>query len=261
MQHSRSATARYTAGPADDLYALGVTACRLVTGDYPRMGEARQDEHGTWRMEPLVLPKALYSARVEPPLRALILRMLSLSPEERGTAAQLAQELERAAASLTASDSTPSNSQARMRSWRPWLATAAAVGALGSWMGWMALGAPGDSLLSARTETPAAEQQGTGPVGLGQTAASASTVDSPPPSTPEAMAADTLPEPLPGQATPDAKGRCPHKRQVTLNGVCWGIIPLDKCEELSGRMYQGLCYVPVFPTSRRPSTATPTKQP
>jgi hypothetical protein len=44
-----------------------------------------------------------------PPLRALILRMLSLSPEERGTAAQLARDMEHAAALLTASSSASAN--------------------------------------------------------------------------------------------------------------------------------------------------------
>jgi serine/threonine protein kinase len=260
IQHSRTATTHYTAGPADDLYALGVTACRLVTGAYPAMGEPQRDEHGTWRLESLVLPKALHSARVESPLRALILRMLSVRPEERGTAAQLAQELERAATSLADSSSAPSSLRAHTRSWRSWLATAAAVGTLATWVGWMALGTSGDSPRAARTETTAAEQKDTGPVGLGETAASTSTGDSPAPSTPEAVAAEIPPEPLPGQAAPDARGRCPHKRQVVLNGGCWRKTLVDQCEEFSGRMYKGACYVPIFPPGR-PSTATPTKQP
>jgi serine/threonine protein kinase len=260
----RQDAAHYTAGPADDLYALGVTACRLVTGAYPELGEAHRGEHDAWRVEPLMLPQALYSARVAPPLRAVILRMLSMRPQQRGTAALLAQELERAAAaSLADSPSVPSSSQAGTRSWRPWLATGAMAGALATWAGWLALGPPRDTSRTAPQETAAGEQKDTGSVGLGENAASTSTRNSPAPSTQDAMAADSLPEPLEGQATPDAKGRCPHKRQVSLNGACWAASPVEqeKCEEFSGYMYKGLCYVPIFPKGRRPSTATPTKQP
>jgi hypothetical protein len=35
----------------------------------------------------------------------------------------------------------------------------------------------------------------------------------------------------------------------------------EKCEAVYGTMYKGLCYVPVFPKGRRPSTSTPTKKP
>jgi serine/threonine protein kinase len=257
----RQDAAHYTAGPADDLYALGVTACRLVTGAYPELGEAHRGEHDAWRVEPLMLPPALYSARVAPPLRAVTLRMLSMRPQQRGTAMLLAQELERASSSLADSPSVPSSSQARTRPWWPWLATGAAVGALATWAGWIALGPRGESSRAARTALTDAGQEDTDSVGLGENAASTSTGGSPTPSTPEVMAAETPPDPLPGQATPDAKGQCPHKRQVILNGGCWRMTPLDQCEELSGRMYKGLCYVPVFPSGSRPSTATPTKQP
>jgi serine/threonine protein kinase len=262
-QHRRDAGMHYTARPTDDLYALGVTACRLVTGAYPELGEAHLAGYDTWRVEPLMLPQALYSARVAPPLRALILRMLSVRPEQRGTAALLAQELERAAASLADSSSVLSSPRARTRFWWPGLAAAAVAGALATWAGWMALGLPGDSSRTARTEIAEAGKKDTGSVGLGETAMSTSTEESPAPSTPEAMAADTPPEPLPGQATPDAKGRCPHKRQIALNGGCWMSTPVEQeqCEAFSGSMYKGLCYVPVLPNGRRPSTATPTKQP
>jgi serine/threonine protein kinase len=262
-QHRRDAGMHYTARPTDDLYALGVTACRLVTGAYPELGEAHLAGYDTWRVEPLMLPQALYSARVAPPLRALILRMLSVRPEQRGTAALLAQELERAAASLADSPSVPSSPRARTRSWRPWLATGAVAVALATWAGWMALGVSGNSSQAERTEIAAADQKNTDPVGLGDAAASASAEDSPAPSTPKAMVANTLPVPLEGQATPDAKGRCPHKRQVALNGACWAEAPVgqEQCEVFSGYMYKGLCYVPIFPKGRRPSTATPTKQP
>jgi serine/threonine protein kinase len=98
LQFYREPTARYVAGPADDLYALGVTACTLLTGEYPEPGEPTQDEHGTWHLEAVMAPPSLLSdPRVEPRLRALVLRMLSVHPEERGTATALAEALELAA--------------------------------------------------------------------------------------------------------------------------------------------------------------------
>ncbi len=208
-----------------------------------------------------MLPQALHSARVAPPLRALILRMLSMRPEERGTAAQLARDMEHAASSLTAPSSALPGPRARMRSW---LAIAAVAGALATWAGWLALGAPEDRDSFARTETTAAEQQDNGrPVGIGKTAASASTEGSPASSPQRAITTDTPPEPRPGQATPDAKGRCPHKRQVALNGSCWGRLEVsrEECEGLGGSFFKKACYVPIIPPLKRSPTSSPAAQP
>ena len=262
LHHSLASTAVYSAGPADDIYALGVLACRLVTGRYPKLGEPRKDEDGTRRLEPMVLPKALrLEGRVEAPLRAVILRMLSEKPDQRGTAAQLAQEMERAAASLTASRAA-SSPRAPARAWRPWLATAAAAGALAMWAEWRVRGTSEDSPRVARTAAAADRQADVCSEGLGESAVSASGVDSSAPLVPETMAAETPPEPLPGQTQPDANGRCPRKRQVAVNGGCWMALPLNQadCEELNGHMYKGSCYAPAIPPGR-PSTAPPVKQP
>jgi hypothetical protein len=98
MQFSRDASARYRAAPADDLYALGVTACRLLTGEYPEMGAPLRDEEGRWYMEAVIAPRALLGGpRVEPTLRDMTLRLLSVEPEQRGSAAQWAQALEHVA--------------------------------------------------------------------------------------------------------------------------------------------------------------------
>ncbi len=70
--------------PSDDVYALGVTAYRWLTGRYPEAG----------RMMP---PSKL--ATVSPELEKLILRMLSKRARARGRARELAQALEEAALS------------------------------------------------------------------------------------------------------------------------------------------------------------------
>jgi len=284
----RHTSERYRAGPADDVFALGVTACVLATGSYPEMGEPRKDEQGLWHMDSLVLPRALFSAQVAPPLRELILRMLSIRPEQRGTAAQLAQELEQAADSLSASRSPPSASVPEppavhsaqvpasprvlppraLASSRRWIGLAAAAGALATgalWMTWNAFtGAPAGSRLPSVAEHPtgSAGSPYADPVGLGEAAASTATPAPATPSASETMAADSPPEPSPGQAQPDKKGRCSHPRQVILNGGCWRRMEVtsEECETFNGQMYQGMCYVPLFPPGfKRPNTSSPGK--
>ena len=89
---------RYEATPADDLFALGVTAYRLVTDEYPPSTAPIEDTAGVWREggEGPRAPAAL-NPRAVPRLNELILRMLSLKPEARGTAGELAAMLEEAA--------------------------------------------------------------------------------------------------------------------------------------------------------------------
>ncbi|MFL5349203.1 MAG: serine/threonine-protein kinase [Hyalangium sp.] len=108
LRFMREASARYSAGPADDLYSLGVTAYRLVTGQYPEFGGHFQDATGTWQLGALASPAPLVlNPRVHPRLDALILRMLSMRPEERGTAASLAEALEEAAEQLSPQSDQP----------------------------------------------------------------------------------------------------------------------------------------------------------
>jgi serine/threonine protein kinase len=88
--------ARYESREQDDLYALGVTAYRLTTGKYP------PEAGSSGKFLP---PGAL--CQLDSALEALILRMLSPEREARGTASQLAQALEAAAASTRKSLDAP----------------------------------------------------------------------------------------------------------------------------------------------------------
>jgi hypothetical protein len=261
LQFGRDATARYAAGPADDLYALGVTACRWVTGEYPDMAEPWKDEQGTWHLDMVLAPPALLS--MEPPLRDWILRLLSVHPEQRGTAAQWAEALEWAAGHALAKSPPPSLAGARIsarvfaRPWRSWLVTAAAGGVLATGAWWAVVGHGVHTPSVVENEAPGAGQADAGTAGLGETAA-ASTVEARAPAWPEALAEETPPEPVPGQLRPDAQGRCPRKQQVALNGGCWAqpAFEREECEATGGSLFKGACYQPIVPP-KRSSTSSP----
>jgi hypothetical protein len=298
LQFFREPKARYSAQPTDDLYSLGVTAYRLVTGQYPEFSEPSKDEAGLWHLESLASPPPLVlNPRVDTRLNALILRMLSVRPEQRGTAQELAEALEQAA-QLTLPESTRSlfvqelspsvdsggqapatsgpaplppahdmaEAQAQapkapllmpsftervsplvhMRPWQLRLATAAALLALGAWVGWLTPKKFPELPSLVWHEVGGARLEDSGEAGLGDDSASSSTAASPTPSMPGVQADDTLPEPFPDQARPDAKGRCHRPRQVPLNGGCWVKLKVqrEECEEIKGSWLQGTCYVP-----------------
>jgi hypothetical protein len=251
-----SDTERYEPSAADDVYALGVTFCRLLTGEYPELCEPYQDERGRWRWKGVRLPRGLLkSPDVEPALRPILQRLLSVNPEQRGTAAQLARELE------------PVSLRRHFWTRVPWrqawlgLPVAAAGLALVVGAGWTVFDAPRERPAVARVEPAKRDSADAGTTGLGETATltARDMVSSGSPA--EGMIEDPLPEPQPGQARPDEKGRCPpSKGLVALNGGCWIETALDaeRCLELGvqGQMFKGTCYVPFMPSGRkRPPTS------
>jgi len=278
LQSLRDASARHTAGPADDLYALGVTACRLVTGEYPEFATPYQDGQRRWRIENVILPASLQ--QVAPSLRETILRLLSVDPEQRGTAAELAKALEPAGEPSTPEplpqlpvESAPPAARtpvpsARRSSSRGQAETGilVAVVMLGLTVSvwWAAPGEPREQPEATRVEAAGPGQRDGDPAALGEAVAALSQEQPPSALRPEGVAEDSLPDPLPGQAVPDGKGRCPHKKQVALNGGCWVPEPreIEACEALTGQLYKGTCYIPVLPRERprRPPTSSPTKR-
>jgi serine/threonine protein kinase len=99
QRHVHLPFALYVAQPSDDVFAFGVMAYRLVTDQYPPFPDPSFPEGACWRpgRGGPRSPRAL-NPRVDPKLDALILRMLSLKPEARGSAEELAEALERRAA-------------------------------------------------------------------------------------------------------------------------------------------------------------------
>jgi len=83
----------YEADPADDVYALGVTAYRLLADDYPPRTPDPGEDAPLTQSEPLEPPRGL--EQVFPELGELIVRMLNPDdPKARGSAPQVAEELE-----------------------------------------------------------------------------------------------------------------------------------------------------------------------
>ncbi|ADO74663.1 serine/threonine protein kinase [Stigmatella aurantiaca] len=289
LQFFRDPRAHYAAQPADDLYALGVTAYRLVTGEYPEFGDPIRDASGTWHLEGLVsaAPLAL-NPSLDPQLNVLILRMLSMRPEQRGTAAELASALEQAAQG-SSPESTPScfvpetlrtaNTQSAAASTptpsaaahvrpptraQPWQGLFAAAAALGVWIIWVCGSTPLNSPelpTAVRHEADAAGLEDGGTAGLGDEAVASSVAPSVPSVSGE-PAESPLPEPMPGQTRPNAKGKCAHPRQIPLNGGCWVKTSVDRegCEVLTGTMIEGTCYLPV-PLPKRQPTSYPVHTP
>jgi serine/threonine protein kinase len=81
----------YEAEAEDDVYALGVTAYRLLASTYPALENAGEEDIG--KPIQVIAPRGV--AERCPELSALILRMLSEDPMARGSANQVARELER----------------------------------------------------------------------------------------------------------------------------------------------------------------------
>jgi serine/threonine protein kinase len=280
LNSTESSQGCFEATAADDLYALGVTVYRLVIGEYPPGPKSRRDAAGVWRLEGEELRPHLEGySRLHPVLRERLLRLLSLSPEERGTAAELAAALEGAlprtappASTVMASrrkepppgeDSPPKQVERRGSEWvrRPWRALA--IAGLCGLIVWAA------QALHQRPEENSVgvlESCGFGvsepeAVAVGDSPLSALPAPSPPLSEQEALAQEPPPKPQPRQARPDGNGKCPGRKQVALNGACWAEFPSmteEECAERGFAYYQSKCYAPTLAPPEKPQ---PTSSP
>ncbi|MFP2905466.1 serine/threonine protein kinase, partial [Pyxidicoccus sp. 3LFB2] len=272
----------YPPGPADDLFALGVTAYRLVTGKYPPSAYPRAEDAWQWRPEELEHWTAHVSnPRCIPELSALVARMLSPHPEARGSAREMAEALEQAARRagreadvplFTGEEPRPSDlvpllqrvtvqPPPRMERWN-WFAAAGLAGAL--------VLSAGGLLSGSRSEEPApshrAEQEESrdaGTVAVGDSVLTAPVAPENAPFVWTSIAEEMPPTPFQGQRRPDRTGRCPGKEQVAINGGCWRKLPVDAkdCDEEDDGFfeYKGACYIPIM-LKPRPATSGPAER-
>ncbi len=254
----------YPPSPADDLYALGVTAYRLVMGQYPPPIETRQDEHGAWQARGADLRPLLEgNPRVAPPLREVIVRLLSVAPEDRGTAAQVAQALEAASGGEARPERSKPPQRARAR--KPWLALAAAGACtVLVWHSWPAR--PPLGSMNAKTPWVAdSREPDADTAAVGDTEPTEPRASTSPPTEKEPLAQKPLPEPRPEQLRPDKRGQCPGRKQVPINGGCWNDVSpamdAQTCVESGHVFFQGKCFVPAFESSKRPQpTSSPPEE-
>lgn len=262
----------YAPGPADDVFALGVTAYRLLTARYPRSDEAPLSAQ---LEDPNARSPRAHNVRCALDLDALVARMLTPQPELRGNPRELAEAMERAARKskpeldvpLFTEEEEPRDHDVipeprhavaptpRVARW-PWLAAASLGASLA-----LAVGLSRNaSHVEEHTTEPLTEQElarDGGTVAVGDTALTAPVDSSRGPSAWSAITVDMPPKPLPGQARPDAYGRCLTRGQVVINGGCWRELKVsaEECDEES-YVYKGACYTPVF--RPRPATSGPT---
>jgi serine/threonine protein kinase len=268
---ARNHDSYYAPSPADDLFALGVTAYRLVMGQYPPPMDALEDEEGAWHViSPDLRSPLENNPRVPQRLREVILRLRSETPEARGTMAQAAEALEAAAAESAKErpPETPPSAPPRALVpaawvWKPGLAlTVAGACAVFLWS-WQPT-APSVHLSESPPQSSNVHTPDAGTSAVGDSTPTESRASPPLPTEKKPIAQEPLPEPRPGQARPDEKGRCPSSKHVLINGGCWlEQLPMtaEECTESGCVLFKGKCYAPAFaPLKRPPPTTSPAEE-
>lgn len=273
----RHPSAHYQAGPADDVYALGVTIYRLVTGTYPPPGTDPQGRHDRRRPPPLKrLPPQALNACVAPELVALIERMLAPVPQARPGARELAEAAEaaveragpeadlplraadRARAEVSTERAPPSTSRPERSELLPYLGSLL-VGfflALGVWWGVHCPSIEAPAVAQGEARDGGSEDGGT--AGMGEEVLTAVVGSVMHPSSWVGLGLDMPRKPFPGQLKSDRNDRCPKQVQVAVNGGCWIALRdlRPPCGD-EGYEWKGGCYYPVFDVPRQPTSDQP----
>ncbi|HLL05285.1 MAG TPA: serine/threonine protein kinase, partial [Myxococcaceae bacterium] len=251
----------YEATPADDLYALGVTAYRMVTGEYPpphvqvEVGEREEDDTPKW-----VPPEQVVT--VSPKLAALIRQLLSVEPEARGSARQVAEAAERAArregrradAPITV---RPARKATVYPKWAravgpvlvraSWLAAAAGVGMVLTL--WLRPQVVKEGRAGRQLAAQAGAQEGSA-VGLAEAEEARQAIEPRQSAENESISREMPKEPLPGQLRPP----CKAEHEEVIRGGCWSALKRKPPCGKDSYEWKGGCYLASFPPAR-PATS------
>jgi serine/threonine protein kinase len=259
---SMGAAQYYEAQPADDVYALGITAYRLLAGVYP----PRDSEGAVLLVAPPELDKEC------PELSALILRMLSEDPLARGSAGEIADELERLLKSRRPALDRPWQvSPSRQPTEKPrrlaplWGAMKDLAPYVVPAGGLVALGLLGVLLTRhidwrARTFTepqgdPRAREKPDAGTSLGEEGAASVSPAETPPVSKWGISRNLPPGPMNGQKRPP----CTERGEIEINGGCWVMPSGAETPPCGGNKYEyeERCYVPIFISERVPTSDEP----
>jgi len=258
-EHRREAHTSYRATPADDAYALGVTAYRLCTGIYPPpatdpslVGDDARDTLEVMKPPGQLKPLA-------PLLESLILRMLSEKPQDRGSAGEMAAAMEAAAAAAGPEADAPMGPKGSRRgsagTRRP--VSEPRGGCLGPMVlmplaAWLIILIAGNLNLAEYIDSPASLEDA-GTTGVADAAVEevpeASVAREPEPS---GLALEMPEKPLPGQRRPPCA-----RFQLAIQGGCWVEVPQASppCEDSYD--WKGACYYPVTAPPRTSTSEKP----
>jgi len=254
----------YTVEPTDDVYALGITAYRLLAGVYPP-----RDSFGTALAE---APRGLND--VCPELAELIVRILGEDPKARGSAGQVAEELEqllehprealdkRWVANASRLSTEKARPPAPPRPARTALAPRGALAGSGLVLALVGMlltrdGDRGEATSSKQEGKPQAAESPDAGTSVGNEALASVTPAEMPPVSERGVRQKVIDKPLPGQKRPP----CEHRVAVVIKGGCWLPLPWGgeraPCEK-SDYEHAERCYTPLFtnpvrvPTSDEP---------